>query len=69
MYEERHVTPSRGGWKVTPPGGQRTASRHATPREAVRRARGTMLDDGGELVIHGRDGEVHAKITYRPQAS
>jgi hypothetical protein len=70
MYEERHVVPSQGGWKVTRTGGQqRPALRHATPRAAVRRARAALQDEGGDLVIHGRDGEVHARITYPPRGA
>jgi|1186.fasta_scaffold399607_1 hypothetical protein len=68
MYEERHVIPGAAGeWNVAPTGARRPISRHSTPREAIVRARGALLEDGGDLVIHGRDGEVHARVTYPPR--
>ena len=67
MYEERHVLPGPAGeWNVAPTGARRPASRHRTPREAVLGARRALLEEGGELLIHGRDGEVHARVTYPP---
>ena len=68
MYEERHVIPGpTGEWNVARTGARRPASRHSTAREAIVRARGALLEDGGDLLIHGRDGEVHARVTYPPR--
>jgi hypothetical protein len=68
VYQERHVVPAGADeWHVIPTGARHPASRHSTPREAVARARRALAEDGGDLLIHGRDGEVHARVTYRPR--
>jgi hypothetical protein len=72
MYEERHVVPSPdGGWDLLAEGTAQVASHHATPREAVQRARAVLLDDadGGELLLHDSDGEIRAKVRVRPSSS
>jgi hypothetical protein len=70
MHEERHVLPGPGGaWSVKATGARRPSSRHSTPGEAVRRARRTLQEDGGELLIHGRDGDVRARVTYPPRTN
>jgi hypothetical protein len=69
MYEERHAVPSPdGGWDLLAEGAARVASHHATPSEAVQRARAELLDDegGGDLVLHDSDGEIRAKVSFRP---
>jgi hypothetical protein len=68
MYDERHVSPGPAGeWNVALTGARRPASRHRTPHDAVVGARRALLEDGGELLIHGRDGEVHARVLYPPR--
>jgi len=70
MHEERHVRPGRaGGWNVTKTGARGPSSRHATQREAVRRARVMLLEDGGELFIHDGDGDVRATVRYPPRTN
>ena len=70
MYEERHVLPGpTGEWNVMAPGAGRPTSQHPTPRDAVLRARRALLQDGGQVLIHGRDGEVRARVTYRPRGN
>ncbi len=72
MYEERHAVPSPdGGWDLLAEGATRVASHHATPGEAVQRARKVLLDDevGGELVLHDSDGEIRAKVSFRPSSA
>ena len=72
MYEERHVVPSPdGGWDLLAEDAARVASHHATPREAVQRARAVLLDEegGGELMLHDSDGEIRAKVSFRPSSN
>jgi len=56
---EAHVVPDRDGWAVVESGRESVASHHSTQREAVGAAR-QMLSarDGGEVVVHGRDGHI-----------
>lgn len=65
---DRHVVPSEnGGWNVVKPGGQRASSHHETQAEAIDRGRQIVGNaGGGELNIHGRDGQIRAKDTIAP---
>ncbi|WP_345418408.1 DUF2188 domain-containing protein [Actinomycetospora chlora] len=56
---DRHVQPSDGEWTVTVPGDEQVTARTATEVEAVERAVTIVSDHGGgEVVVHGEDGEV-----------
>ena len=70
MHDELHIVPNRGGdWNVMPAGARRPLSQHPTPRDAIRRARRVLREDGGEVLVHGRDGEIHARVTYHHQST
>jgi hypothetical protein len=61
------VTPSGGDWAVRRPGASRASSVHPTQAEAIRRARDSLVrDGGGELTIHGRDGRIRDSDTVGP---
>jgi hypothetical protein len=62
---DRHVVPgANGGWDVVRPGGSRASAHRDTQAEAVDRAREIIGNaGGGELNIHGRDGQIRAKDT------
>jgi hypothetical protein len=59
MARQLHVLrAANGGWVVKPPGPE-IASTHATQPDAVSRARRSLHRvGGGELVLHGRDGQI-----------
>lgn len=64
---KRHVVPSRaGGWDVKAPGSARASSHHRTQSDAILRAREILRRDGGEVVIHGRDGRIQDSDTIAP---
>ncbi|MBA3809224.1 MAG: DUF2188 domain-containing protein [Solirubrobacterales bacterium] len=65
---ERHVVPNgSGGWDVTAPGAQRSSAHAATQGEAIERARQIVHNSGGgEVVIHGRDGQIRDSDTVAP---
>jgi len=65
MAEQRHVVPNPdGGWDVKKPGASRASAHTDTQAQAQDRAR-TILGNagGGEMLTHGRDGEIRAKDT------
>lgn len=65
MAESRHVVPNEeGGWDVRKPDAKRSSGHFDTQAQAIERGR-TILGNagGGELNIHGRDGQVRAKDT------
>ncbi|WP_219416953.1 DUF2188 domain-containing protein [Pseudonocardia nigra] len=65
---ERHVVPNpNGGWDVKKPGAQRSSGHTDTQAEAIDRARVIVGNEGGgEVVIHGRDGQVRDSDTVAP---
>lgn len=64
----RHVVPSKdGGWDVRAPGAKRVSAHETTQAGAERRAKEIVGNaGGGEVVIHGRNGQVRDSDTVRP---
>jgi uncharacterized protein YdaT len=64
----RHVVPNQdGGWDVRAPGAQRASTHEQTQADAVRRAREIVGNTGGgEVVIHGRNGQIRDSDTIAP---
>lgn len=61
---DRHVVPADGGgWNVEKPDASRVSAHYDTQREAIARAREIVANTGGELVVHGRDGQIRHKDT------
>ena len=65
---QRNVVPDpQGGWKVEKPGASRASAHTNTQAEAIDRAREILHNDGGgELRIHGRDGQIRDSNTIAP---
>ncbi len=65
---ERHVTPHPdGGWQVSNPGSGRASARTDTQAAAIDRAREIVGNSGGgEVVIHGRNGQIRDSDTVAP---
>lgn len=65
---DRHVVPNPdGGWDVKKPGSSRASAHADTQAEAQVRARQIIQNEGGgELIIHGKDGQIRAKDTIDP---
>ena len=65
---ERHVTPHPdGGWQVTRPGAGRAIARTDTQAAGTGKARTLLSGDGvGEIVIHGRNGQIRDSDTVAP---
>ncbi|MEO8663766.1 MAG: DUF2188 domain-containing protein [Bryobacteraceae bacterium] len=63
MTRTFHVYPSDGGWVVQKEG--KSAETYPTQREAVAAARKIVKHKAaGQLVIHGRDGQILEHETY-----
>jgi len=65
---ERHVVPDgQGGWRVVAPGADRASARTDTQQDAINRARTIVGNSGGgEVVIHGRGGQIRDSDTVAP---
>ena len=59
-----HVVPRGGDWAVLREGAQRDSSHHQTQADAVDAARQTAQREGGELLIHGRNGQIRARDSF-----
>lgn len=64
----RHVVPNAdGGWDVVKPDGQRASAHTNTQADAISRAREIVGNaGGGEVTIHGRDGQIRDSDTVYP---
>jgi hypothetical protein len=57
-----HVVPSADGWAIEVDGDER--ERFDTQEDAIERGRSVADDEGGELVVHGEDGEIREKSSH-----
>lgn len=64
----RHVVPNKdGGWDVKAPGASRASAHTNTQAQTVGRAREIVHNaGGGEVRIHGRDGQIRDSDTVAP---
>lgn len=64
---DKHILPHEDGWAVQTPGKSRAGSLHSTQKQAIERGRrSAAASGGGELVVHGRDGQIRQKNTIAP---
>jgi hypothetical protein len=66
--ERRHIVPNpAGGWDVRKPGATRASSHHGRQSDAEAQAKQTLRNaGGGEVRIHGRDGQIRDSDTVPP---
>lgn len=64
MRKNQHVVPNDGGWAVRGAGNERLTSRHETQADAIAAARQTAINQGSEMLIHGRGGQIRERNTY-----
>jgi hypothetical protein len=64
----RHVVPNPdGGWDVVKQDAERASSHHDTQLQAIDRGREIVHNlGGGELRIHGRNGQIRDSDTVAP---
>lgn len=64
MAKNYHVVPHDDGWGVKGQGNSRASSVHSTQNDAFQQARGLAKRRGGEVFIHGRDGQIRERNSY-----
>lgn len=64
--ENLHVVPRVDGWAVRAEGRSRPTSIHKSQREAIEAARKLAKEAATQLVIHGRDGRIRERDSFRP---
>ena len=60
----QHVVPHERGWAIRGENTERVTSVHQTQQEAINAARDIARNQGTELLIHGRDGQIRARDSY-----
>ncbi len=60
-----HVTPGDDGWRVKAEGASRARSIHDTQAAAWDAAREVAKQNKSEAFLHGRDGRIRERNTYR----
>jgi hypothetical protein len=60
----QHVVPHPKGWAVKPAGGDRASSTHRTQKEAIDQARKTSQNQGTELFVHNRKGQIRERDSH-----
>ncbi len=60
----QHVTKREDGWAVTGAGNSRATAIEPTQKEAIDRAKEIATNQGGDVVIHGRDGKIRERNSY-----
>lgn len=60
----QHVVPHDQGWAVRGAGARRASSLHSTQSAAISAARQTARNQGSELLIHGRNGQIRARDSH-----
>lgn len=60
----QHVTPRDNGWAITGAGNSRATAIVPTQQEAIRIAKPIAQNQGGDVVIHGRDNLIRERNSY-----
>ena len=60
----QHVVPRQGQWAVKGAGSNRATSVHETQAEAIAAARSVARNQGTELLIHRRNGQIRDRDSY-----
>lgn len=60
----QHVVPRDDGWAIRGAGAKRDTGHFDRNQDAVDRAREISQNQGTELVVHGRDGQIQSKDSH-----
>lgn len=62
----QHVVPHPNGWAVKGAGNSKATSVHSTQLKAINEAKSIAQNQGSEMLVHGRDGQIRERNTYGP---
>jgi len=60
----QHVVPHQNGWAVRGAGSSRATSVHQTQSAAIDAGRSISRNQGSELLVHGRNGQIRARDSH-----
>ena len=61
----QHVVPHEEGWAVKGEGNERYTGVFDTQKRAIRRAREIAENYGSDVIVHGRDGAIRDRYSYK----
>lgn len=65
MGKNQHVTlRPDGDWQVKGEGNSKATAVTTTQKDAIRIARDIAINQGSEVIIHGKDGKIRDKNSY-----
>ena len=64
MSKNQHVVPHKNGWAVKGEGTQKASSIHSTQKSAIDAGRSVAKNQGTELFIHGKNGQIRARDSH-----
>ena len=65
MGKNQHVTPHPGGgWQVKAAGGKKATTVTTTQKEAIKVAREIAKNQGSEMFIHNKQGQIRERDSY-----
>ncbi|MGI8730261.1 MAG: DUF2188 domain-containing protein [Solirubrobacteraceae bacterium] len=64
MGKNQHVVPRGSQWAVHGAGNSRDTSLHDTQAAAAATARQIAINQGSEVVLHGRSGQIRSKHSF-----
>jgi uncharacterized protein YdaT len=64
MGKNQHVVPHNGAWGVKGSGNKKVTEVSATQAQAIDRAKSIAKNQGSEVVIHGKNGQIRDKDSY-----
>lgn len=62
--KNQHVVPHQNGWAIRGAGNQKVTKVVPTQGEAAQIARRIATNQQSEVLIHGRNGQIHSKDSY-----
>lgn len=62
--QNHHIVPAEGGWVLRRADAHSAKDTFGTQSEAIKTGREIAASQGGELIIHGRDGRITARENY-----
>lgn len=60
----QHIVPHQNGWAVKGAGASRATSVHQTQSAAIDAGRSISRNQGSELLVHGRNGQIRARDSH-----
>lgn len=64
MGKNQHVVPANGKWGIRGEGNSRLTSTYDKKSDAVAAARQISRNQGSELFIHGRNGQIQSRDSH-----